>query len=151
MIRGSPTLNALHSARRRKNLMVFNFSGFFGADFDCRARPGRFKDSVRHTQVLQPIARSDQRIGASTNDRDKMFDLRRERVGSLKRDCLGVKWFEPGAVFLPRVALEPHRWNRKRTVRSHHHIGVFIGVGRVGFVLLRRLFPRLGRGGRVGQ
>ena len=29
--------------------MVFNFSGFFGADFDCRARPGRFKDSVRHT------------------------------------------------------------------------------------------------------
>ena len=37
----------------KKNLMVFNFSGFFGADFDCRARPGRFKDSVRHTQVLQ--------------------------------------------------------------------------------------------------
>src|ERR1700733_8401912 len=68
-----------------------------------------------------------------------MFDLRRERVGSLKRDCLGLKRFEPGAVFLPRVTLEPHRWNRKRTVRSHHHIGVFIGICRVGSVLLRRL------------
>jgi hypothetical protein len=87
-----------------KICIVFNFSGFFGADFDSRACPGRFKDSVRHTQVLQPVARSDQRIGASTNDRDKMFDLRREWVGSLKLDCLGLKRFEPGAVFLPRSA-----------------------------------------------
>jgi hypothetical protein len=114
-------------------------------------RAGGFDDGLCDAQVLQPVARRDQRLAFPAHDGTEVLHLSHDGIFAHDADDVRLERLPPRAVLGAWIGLEPHRRHGQTAVRACDDVAVLVVVARIGLVLLGGLLPAAGARGRVAE